>query len=162
MLTRENAVPTYEYVCTECGQDLEVVQTFSEAALTECPRCSGKLRKRYSPVGVVFKGSGFYKTDSRQKLRKGSDETSKPAAATAGDGEAAGGTAKSDAGGGKGAGGKGTGGKSADGKSTDGAAKGSGAAESARAGQKGAASDGRSGSDSGSGKGSRKPSSSAA
>ena len=77
-------MPTYEYVCTDCGHDLEVVQSFSDAALTECPQCSGKLRKRYSPVGVVFKGSGFYKTDSRQKLRKGSDEPSKPAAAVSG------------------------------------------------------------------------------
>ncbi|MGZ4665635.1 MAG: FmdB family zinc ribbon protein, partial [Frankiaceae bacterium] len=112
-------MPTYEYVCTECGQDLEVVQTFSEAALTECPRCSGKLRKRYSPVGVVFKGSGFYKTDSRQKPRKGSDDASKPAAATAGDGEAAGGTAKSDAGGSKGADGEGGDRRGTDRRGTD-------------------------------------------
>ena len=64
-------MPTYEYVCTECGQDLEVVQSFSDAALTECPQCSGKLRKRYSPVGVVFKGSGFYKTDNRSGSGRG-------------------------------------------------------------------------------------------
>ena len=155
-------MPTYEYVCTECGQDLEVVQSFTEAALTECPTCSGRLRKRYSPVGVVFKGSGFYKTDSRQKLRKGSDETSKPAAAATGDGEAAAGTAKSDAAEGSGAVGKGAVGKGAVGKGADGAAKGSGTADSGRAGQKAAASGERSGSDSGAGKGSRKPSSSAA
>jgi len=160
-------VPTYEYVCTECGQDLEVVQSFSDAALTECPSCSGRLRKRYSPVGVVFKGSGFYKTDSRQKPRKGSDETSKPAAAATGDGEATAGTAKSDAADGsvavgKGAAGKGAGGKGAAGEGASGAAKGSGTAESGRAGQKAAASGERSGSDSGAGNGSRKPSSSAA
>jgi putative FmdB family regulatory protein len=58
-------VPTYQYVCTECGQDLEAVQSFSDAALTECPACSGRLRKRFSAVGVVFKGSGFYRNDSR-------------------------------------------------------------------------------------------------
>jgi putative FmdB family regulatory protein len=58
-------VPTYQYACTSCGEDLEVVQKFTDAALTECPACGGKLRKVYSPVGVVFKGSGFYRTDSR-------------------------------------------------------------------------------------------------
>jgi len=58
-------VPTYQYACTECDERLEVVQSFSDAALTECPRCSGRLRKVFSAVGVVFKGSGFYKTDSR-------------------------------------------------------------------------------------------------
>jgi putative FmdB family regulatory protein len=60
-------VPTYQYACTDCGRDLEVVQKFTDDALTECPSCSGKLRKVFSAVGVVFKGSGFYRTDSRQK-----------------------------------------------------------------------------------------------
>lgn len=58
-------MPTYEYACTECGKHLEVVQTFSDASLTECPACQGKLRKIFGNVGVSFKGSGFYKTDSR-------------------------------------------------------------------------------------------------
>jgi putative FmdB family regulatory protein len=58
-------VPTYQYACTACGQRLEVVQAFTDAALTECPECAGRLRKVYSSVGVVFKGSGFYRTDSR-------------------------------------------------------------------------------------------------
>jgi putative FmdB family regulatory protein len=58
-------VPTYQYQCTECGSGLEAVQKFSDAALTECPECGGKLRKIFSAVGVVFKGSGFYRTDSR-------------------------------------------------------------------------------------------------
>ena len=58
-------MPTYEYRCTNCGEHLEVVQSFSDDALTECPDCGGKLRKVFSPVGIVFKGSGFYKTDSR-------------------------------------------------------------------------------------------------
>lgn len=58
-------MPTYQYRCSECGQDLEVVQKFSDAALTECPNCHGSLRKVYNAVGVVFKGSGFYSTDNR-------------------------------------------------------------------------------------------------
>jgi putative FmdB family regulatory protein len=58
-------MPTYEYVCTECGKQLEVVQSFKDDALTECPACSGRLRKIFGNVGVSFKGSGFYKTDSR-------------------------------------------------------------------------------------------------
>jgi putative FmdB family regulatory protein len=64
--TKETIVPTYEYACTDCGQRLEVVQSFSDANLTVCPECEGRLRKVFSPVGVVFKGSGFYKTDSRK------------------------------------------------------------------------------------------------
>ena len=58
-------MPTYQYRCTDCGHDLEAVQKFSDAALTECPNCGGSLRKRFNAVGVVFKGSGFYRTDSR-------------------------------------------------------------------------------------------------
>jgi len=67
-------VPTYQYACTSCTERLEVVQRFSDDPLTECPACGGALRKVFSPVGVVFKGSGFYKTDSR-----GSSRSSKPA-----------------------------------------------------------------------------------
>ncbi len=58
-------MPTYEYACTECGHQFEAFQSFSEDALTECPECKGAVQKVYSNVGVVFKGSGFYKTDSR-------------------------------------------------------------------------------------------------
>ena len=58
-------MPTYQYQCTECGNGLEAVQKFTDDALTICPSCSGRLRKIYSAVGVVFKGSGFYRTDSR-------------------------------------------------------------------------------------------------
>lgn len=58
-------MPTYQYACTTCGNQLEVVQSFSDAALTECPVCDGQLRKVFSAVGIVFKGSGFYRTDSR-------------------------------------------------------------------------------------------------
>ena len=58
-------MPTYEYACAECGERLEAVQKFSDDPLTECPACQGRLRKVFSPVGIVFKGSGFYRTDSR-------------------------------------------------------------------------------------------------
>lgn len=58
-------MPTYQYVCTDCGEPLEAVQKFSDDALTECPVCGGRLRKVFSAVGVVFKGSGFYRNDSR-------------------------------------------------------------------------------------------------
>jgi len=60
-------MPTYEYACTECGDRTEVVQSFSDAPPTTCPVCGGVLRKVFSPVGIVFKGSGFYRTDSRGK-----------------------------------------------------------------------------------------------
>ncbi|MFD3687188.1 FmdB family zinc ribbon protein [Nocardiopsis sp. NPDC058631] len=57
-------MPTYQYACTECDAQMEVVQSFSDDALTVCPECEGRLRKVYSAVGIVFKGSGFYRTDS--------------------------------------------------------------------------------------------------
>jgi putative FmdB family regulatory protein len=59
-------VPTYQYTCTECGEPLEAVQKFSDDPLTVCPACGGKLRKVFSAVGIVFKGSGFYRNDSRK------------------------------------------------------------------------------------------------
>lgn len=65
-------MPTYEYVCTQCGHRLEAVQSFSDAALTTCPECQGALRKVYGNVGIVLKGSGFYKTDSRKLASNGS------------------------------------------------------------------------------------------
>ena len=58
-------MPTYPYACTQCGHQFEVFQSFSDDALTECPECQGKLRKVWGSVGVVFKGSGFYRNDSR-------------------------------------------------------------------------------------------------
>jgi putative FmdB family regulatory protein len=85
----EYAVPTYQYSCTACGEPLEVVQSFTDDALTECPACGGKLRKLYNAVGIVFKGSGFYRTDSRS----GSSATV-PAASSSGDS----GAGKSDSG----------------------------------------------------------------
>jgi putative FmdB family regulatory protein len=64
-------MPTYQYRCTECGEDLEAVQKFSDAPLTTCPVCGGRLRKVFNAVGVVFKGSGFYRTDSRNGSKGG-------------------------------------------------------------------------------------------
>lgn len=60
-------MPTYEYSCNDCGERLEVVQSIHDDSLTTCPNCGGTLRKHFGNVGVVFKGSGFYKTDSRDK-----------------------------------------------------------------------------------------------
>ena len=68
-------MPTYEYRCTDCEEHLEVVQSFSDDPLTRCPNCGGQLRKVFSPVGIVFKGSGFYKTDSRGGAKSGSHKT---------------------------------------------------------------------------------------
>lgn len=62
---RKSPMPTYQYYCTECAHELEQVQKFTDDSLTVCPSCAGLLRKRFSAVGVVFKGSGFYTTDSR-------------------------------------------------------------------------------------------------
>ena len=58
-------MPTYQYTCTDCGEPVEAVQKFTDAPLTVCPACGGRLRKVFSAVGIVFKGSGFYRTDSR-------------------------------------------------------------------------------------------------
>jgi putative FmdB family regulatory protein len=71
-------MPTYQYACTECNHAFEQFQSFSDDALTVCPECAGRLRKVFNAVGVVFKGSGFYRTDSRGK--SGSSEA--PAAST--------------------------------------------------------------------------------
>ncbi|MFI6102316.1 FmdB family zinc ribbon protein [Lentzea sp. NPDC051213] len=63
-------MPTYQYACTACEHRFEAVQSFSDSSLTECPECAGKLRKLFGAVGVVFKGSGFYRTDSRSTSSK--------------------------------------------------------------------------------------------
>ena len=73
-------MPTYQYACTECGHAFEQVQSFSDDALTDCPVCHGRLRKVFNAVGVVFKGSGFYRTDSRSGTN-----SSVPASSTSGD-----------------------------------------------------------------------------
>ena len=63
-------MPTYEYACAKCGHQFEVVQSFSDAPISICPECGGEVKKVYSNVGVVFKGAGFYKTDSRKESKK--------------------------------------------------------------------------------------------
>ncbi len=73
-------MPTYQYACTACSEGLEIQQSFSDDALTVCPQCKGRLRKVFGAVGVVFKGSGFYRTDSRAAAaaaKAGSDGDSK-------------------------------------------------------------------------------------
>jgi len=71
-------MPTYEYRCKDCGNDLEVQQAFTDDPLTECPSCGGSLKKKFGSVGISFKGSGFYKNDSR-----GGSSSTTPATATA-------------------------------------------------------------------------------
>ncbi len=70
-------MPTYSYACTECDNKFDVVQAFSDDALSECPKCEGRLRKLFGKVGVVFKGSGFYRTDSREASKSSSNGSSK-------------------------------------------------------------------------------------
>ena len=75
-------VPTYEYACKQCGEHLEVVQKFTDEPLTTCPACEGPLRKVFGSIGISFKGSGFYKNDSRSDNGKKKDK--EPAAEKAG------------------------------------------------------------------------------
>jgi putative FmdB family regulatory protein len=72
-------MPTYEYACTSCGEHLEVVQSFRDDALTTCPACNGPLRKVFGSIGVVFKGSGFYKNDSRPAAKTATAAKDAPA-----------------------------------------------------------------------------------
>ncbi|MFD1547273.1 FmdB family zinc ribbon protein [Nonomuraea guangzhouensis] len=69
-------MPTYQYACNDCGDQLEVVQKFTDDALTVCPACQGNLRKVFSAVGIVFKGSGFYRTDNRASSTASSSSSS--------------------------------------------------------------------------------------
>lgn len=81
-------MPVYQYACTQCGEQLEVRQSFTDATLTECPACAGRLRKVLNAVGVVFKGSGFYRTDSRAAASAesaGSGSAKEPATAKGGE-----------------------------------------------------------------------------
>lgn len=106
-------MPTYQYRCTACSEDLEAVQSFSDAALTECPACGGPLRKIFGSVGVVFKGSGFYKTDSRSGGKGATKERTKESVgASEASGSGSGGP------GSDGSGGSGAGGSSSKGEST--------------------------------------------
>jgi putative FmdB family regulatory protein len=83
-------MPTYEYACTKCGQHVEVFQRISEPALTTCGVCGGPLRKVFHPAGIVFKGSGFYATDSRSKAEPASSESTPDAKPDTKGGEKAG------------------------------------------------------------------------
>jgi putative FmdB family regulatory protein len=69
-------MPTYEYACKQCGEHLEVVQSFKDEPLTTCPACGGSLRKVFGAIGISFKGSGFYKTDSRPAAKREKSESS--------------------------------------------------------------------------------------
>lgn len=83
-------MPTYTYACTECGNRFDVVQAFTDDALTTCQQCSGRLRKLFNSVGVVFKGSGFYRTDSREAAKSstnGSAKNGSSSSETSGSGE---------------------------------------------------------------------------
>lgn len=89
-------MPTYSYACTECGDRFDAVQAFTDDALTTCEKCSGRLRKLFNSVGVVFKGSGFYRTDSRADGKKSKSSTNGSSGdATSGSSEKTGSTEKS-------------------------------------------------------------------
>ena len=75
-------MPTYEYACKSCGEHLEVVQSFKDEPLTECPNCGGALRKVFGNIGIAFKGSGFYKTDSRSSSSAGKTASSSSSSAS--------------------------------------------------------------------------------
>jgi putative FmdB family regulatory protein len=83
----EVLVPTYSYACTECGNRFDEVQSFSDDALTTCPKCSGRLRKLFGNVGVVFKGSGFYRNDSRETAKSSSSSSSSSSNGSSGSSE---------------------------------------------------------------------------
>lgn len=82
-------MPTYSYACTECDNRFDIVQSFSDDTLTECPQCSGKLRKLFNSVGIVFKGSGFYRTDSRGGASTASEPAKSSSSDSSGNGSSA-------------------------------------------------------------------------
>ncbi len=132
-------MPTYEYACRSCGEHLEVVQSFKDEALTECPNCDGALRKVFGNIGISFKGSGFYKTDSRSAPGKSSaaaassdtssssagdsSNTSGSGSADSGKGSSDSGKGSSDSGKGSSDSGKGSSSTSTAGSSSDGGSK---------------------------------------
>ena len=79
-------MPTYSYVCTECDNRVDVVLAFTDYSLTTCEKCSGQLRKLFNSVGVVFKGSGFYRTDSRESTKNSSNGSAKSSSSSGTDG----------------------------------------------------------------------------
>jgi putative FmdB family regulatory protein len=127
-------LPTYQYACTEsaCGHRFEAVQSFSDDPLTRCPVCEGRLRKVFSAVGVVFKGSGFYRTDSREKSKT-------PAVKDSGKSETKASASSSDSSSGSGSSGSSTSSTASSGSSSSGSA-GAGASGSSGSNSKSAAS----------------------
>lgn len=119
-------MPTYQYACTECGHAFEQVQSFSDASLTECPVCQGRLRKVFNAVGVVFKGSGFYRTDSRGSGSGGAGSSS-----TSGASSTSGSESSSTSGSGSAAGGSSSGGGTSSGSSSSSSSTSSSSASSA-------------------------------
>jgi putative FmdB family regulatory protein len=87
-------VPTYSYACTECGDRFDVVQAFTDDALTTCKQCSGRLRKLFNSVGVVFKGSGFYRTDSRESAKSPTNGSAKATSSSGTDGSSSSGSSE--------------------------------------------------------------------
>ena len=79
-------MPTYSYACTECDDRFDAVQAFSDDALTTCEKCSGRLRKLFGSVGVVFKGSGFYRNDSRESTKSSSNGSAKSGSSSSSEG----------------------------------------------------------------------------
>lgn len=90
-------MPTYQYRCTACSNELEIVQKFTDSPMTTCPECSGSLRKVFNAVGVVFKGSGFYRTDSRSDGKSGGSGTKSESSSSTTSGESKSDAKKSDA-----------------------------------------------------------------
>ncbi|MCU1353305.1 MAG: FmdB family transcriptional regulator [Acidimicrobiales bacterium] len=126
-------MPTYEYRCKDCGHELEVVQAFTDDALTECPSCQGSLKKVFGNVGITFKGSGFYKTDSRNG--SGAKTAEKAGADSSGSSDAGSSSSGSDKGGSeKSTSSKGTSDKGSSEKSTS--SKGSSSSDSKGSGSK--------------------------
>lgn len=91
-----SVMPTYEYRCKDCGETMDVVQSIHDDALTVCPKCGGDLRKLFGNVGVVFKGSGFYKTDSRSKSSTGSPDAKPKSTSSDGKSDSSAGTSKTE------------------------------------------------------------------
>ncbi len=92
----ESTLPTYAYRCADCGHAFDIHQAFTDDALTECPACSGRLRKVFGSVGVTFKGSGFYRTDSRTSSKSGSSASG--SSSTSSNGSSSNGTSSSSSG----------------------------------------------------------------
>ncbi|HEX8802670.1 MAG TPA: FmdB family zinc ribbon protein [Acidimicrobiales bacterium] len=118
-------MPTYEYRCKECGEHLEVVQSFRDDPLTECPRCAGTLKKVFQPVGIAFKGNGFYRNDSRSGRKSGASEATASSSSSSTSSSSESGAAS-----GSGSSGSGSSGSSGSGSSGNGSGSGSGSSSS--------------------------------